>query len=67
MAGQILKVLLTFQIFEYSSLREDLIEVSTVGIISPQLVNLFFSPLVFSSLKLMYVQDVIKRTAATIL
>jgi hypothetical protein len=38
MAGQVLKVLLTFQIFEYSSLREDLREVSTVGIISPQLV-----------------------------
>ena len=67
MAGQILKVLLTFQIFEYSSLREDLIEVSTVGIISQQLVNLFFSPPVFSSLKLMYIRDVIKRTAATIL
>ena len=67
MAGQILKVLLTFQIFEYSSLREDLIEVSTVGIISPQLVNLFFSPPVFSSLKLVHIQGVIKSTAATIL
>jgi len=37
MAGQVLKVLLTFQIFEYSSLHEDLRAVSTVGIISPQL------------------------------
>ncbi len=33
------KVILTFQIFKYLSLREDLREVSTVGIISPQLVK----------------------------
>lgn len=32
------KVILTFQIFAYLSLREDLREASTVGIISPQLV-----------------------------
>jgi hypothetical protein len=37
MAGQVLKVHLTSRIFEYSSLREDLREVSIVGIISPQL------------------------------
>ena len=35
MAGQVLKVILSFQIFKYLSLREDLREVSTVGIISP--------------------------------
>jgi hypothetical protein len=38
MAGHVLKVLLTSLVFEYSFLLEDSREVSTVGIISPQLV-----------------------------
>jgi hypothetical protein len=37
MAGQVLKVLLTSLIFEYSFLLEDLRGVPIVGIISPQL------------------------------
>jgi hypothetical protein len=43
MAGLVLKVHLTFQIFEYSFLREDLREVPIVGIISPQLVSVKYA------------------------
>jgi hypothetical protein len=39
MAGQVLKVLLNSRIFDYSSLLEDSKEVSTVGIIPTQLVQ----------------------------
>ena len=38
MAGAVLKVLLPTRIFDYSALLEDSKEVSTVGIISSQLV-----------------------------
>ena len=39
MAGAVLKVLLPSRIFDYSALLEDSREVSTVGIISSQLVG----------------------------
>jgi hypothetical protein len=46
----VLKVLLTFQIFEYSSLREGLREVPIVCIISPQLVTEFLRCLYVSQM-----------------
>ena len=41
MAGPVLKVLLTSLIFEYSFLLEGSRELSTVGIILPQLVKIY--------------------------